>query len=270
MKRTVRRSAVVFLVFLLPGSEPADRWQELSIDPANFAALRARFGTYGYRARRTIFLEAAGIHFLLPGDVPGVSQTGMYSYFGLAGDCEATLTYELLNVPPPRAGYGSGFGLAFDVEGGAGRGAVQRVFRTGAVSGYVVQTSPGPTGKRIKEVDRLVPTEARRGRLGLRRIKNELIFLSADDPEVPLQEIDRLPFTDRTIRAVRVFADPGGSPTAVEVRLGRLEIHAEEIASGVSRLEDKGGRWLLWVGIAVLLGGGALAFWFWRRRRKHA
>ena len=193
-------------------------------------------------------LETAGLRFRLPEGVRDIPQTGLYSLFALAGDCEATLTYELLNVPPPRTGYGSGVGLAFDIEGGGGRGAIQRVFRITEGSGCVVQTTPGESHAGMKDVDRFVPAASRGGRMGLRRVQNELIFLSADAPADPLREIDRLPFTDRTIRAVRVFADAGGSPTAVDVRLRQIDIRAEEIADGVPQREPRQWSWAwLWV-----------------------
>jgi hypothetical protein len=266
MKPPVRLAVTAGLAILALGSETPEMRHELKVDPANFAILRARFGTYGYRARQTIFLDTSGLRFRLPGGVPGVGQTGLYSYFALAGDCEVTITYELLNVPPPRTGYGSGIGLAFDIEGGAGRGTIQRVFRVGDGSGCVLQTAPVESGGGMKEVDRFVPATSRRGRIGLRRVKNQLIFLSADAPSDALQEIDRLPFTDRTIRAVRVFADAGGSPTAVEIRVRQIDLRAEEIASGVPQSEPRQWRWA-WLWAVVPAAGGALLFWAWRVHR---
>src|SRR6185437_7201382 len=233
----------------------------------NFAVLRARFGTYGYQPRQAIFLEASGLRLRLPAGGSAIPQTGLYSYFALAGDCEVALTYELLNVPPPRTGYGSGVGLAFDVEGGAGRGVIQRVFRPGAGDGCVLQTAPGESGTGMKDVDRFVPAASRRGRLGLRRVKNELIFLLADTPDDPLKEIERLPFTDRTIRAMRVFADPGGSSTAVDVRVRQIDIRAEEIAGGVPRTEPKQWSWA-WLWLLVPAIGGVFVFRTWRARRR--
>ncbi len=231
------------------------------------SACCARFATYGYRPRQAILLETGGLRFRLPGGVSGVAQTGLYSLFALAGDCEVTLTYELLNVPTPRMGYGSGVGLAFDIEGGAGRGAIQRVFRTGDGSGCVLQTTPGESISEMREVDRFEPTASGRGRIGLRRVKNELIFLSADAPPDPLKEIDRRTFSDRTIRTVRLFADPGGSPTAVDVRVRQIEIRAEEIAAGVPQSEPRQWTWA-WLWAVVPAAGGALVLWKWRADRR--
>ncbi len=268
MKPSPRFAALIVFVLLALGGETAQMKDELKVDPAKFAVLRAQFGTYGYRTRQTIFVEASGLHLRLPADVRDVPQTGLYSYFALSGDCEVMLTYEMLNVPPPKSGYGSGVGLAFDIEGGAGRGVIQRMFRIGDGSGCVLQTAAGESVGRVKDVDRFVPSASPRGRIGLRRLSNELLFLSADTPTEPLREIDRLPFTDRTIRAVRVFADSGGSPTAVDVRVGQIEIRAEEIASGLPKREPKQWSWT-WLWVVVAVAGGGLGLWTWRARRRN-
>lgn len=267
MKSSLFLTAPIVVALVALGSSAAERRDELHMDASSLSAWRTRFGTYGYQPRRAIFLEAAGLRFWLPSGVAGIPQTGLYSYFALAGDCEVTLAYEWLNVSPPRQGYGSGVGLAFDVEGEGGRGAIQRVLRTAEGSGYVLQTTPGEPAGNMKSVDRFVPAASKQGRIGLRRVKNELIFLRADSPTESLEEVDRLPFTDRTIRTVRLFADPGGSPTAVDVRLRQIEIRAEEIASGVPQLEPKSASWG-WLWAVVSVAGGALGFRVWRVHRR--
>jgi hypothetical protein len=265
MKAPLPLTAMLLLSFLPTPSGAFVRGDELHLDPAHYSELRARFGSYGHRPRQSIFQEPSGFRFRLPEQ--GVPQTGLYSYFALAGDCEVTLSYELLNVPLPRGGYGSGVGLAFDLAGD-GRGVIQRLIRPGEGNGYVLQIVPGEHDRDRKEVDRFVPAETTHGRIGLRRVKNELIFLKADTSDSSLQEIDRLPFTERTIRAVRVFADPGGSPTALDVRVSAIEIHAAEIASGVPRSEETGWSWG-WLWPLVVAVGGTLLFWVWRAQRRN-
>ncbi len=265
MKPSPRLSALAVLALVVLDAGAAERKDELHLDASNRGAWRTRFGTYGYQPRRAIFLEASGLRLRLPG-VAGIPQTGLYSFFALSGDCQAILTYELLDVPPPRGGYGSGVGLAFDIEGEAGRGAIQRVLRTAEGSGCVLQTAVDEASGARKEVDRFVPATSRRGRIGLRRLKNELIFLRADAPSDPLYEIDRLPFTARTIRTVRLFVDSGGSATTVEIRLNRLDIEAEEIALGIPQRERSAWSWR-WLG-AIVVAGGAVLFWGRRIRRQ--
>ena len=267
MKPFLRLWAAVALVFSASWSKASEMRDELLVDASKRGVLRTRFATYGYWPRQAILLDVSGLRLRLPGGVAGVPQTGLYSLFALAGDCEATLTYELLDAPPPQGGYGSGVGLAFDLGEGSGRGAIQRVIRKAEGSGYVLQTVPGSSGSGIKEVDKFIPIHSKRGRIGLRRIKNELIFLSANAPADPLQEIERLPFSDQTIRTVRVFADPGGSPTALDVRVNPIEIRAEEIASGIPQHAQRGWGWR-WLWVVVPLASGALVLRILRAHRR--
>jgi hypothetical protein len=260
----MKRLLAALLVVLAPRAGMAGPMTKaVTVDRSHPHVLRALFGDYGYNPRRSIFREKDGLLLRLPGGVAGVGQTGVYSYFVAAGDCEATLTYEVLDLPAPEKGYGSGLGLAFDA--GAARGDIQRVVRKGDESGYLLHSSPA-AGSQGTDEYRFVPATAKRGRLGLRREKNELVFLTADTPAGELQEIGRLPFTDGTIRVVRLFADPGGSPTAVEVRLRDIAVRAEEVTGGIPASEQPRSHW--WWLLAVLPAGGVLALGVWQARRR--
>ena len=70
--------------------------QELKIDGSNLSVLQTMFGTYGYRPAQSVLQEKDGLRLALPANIGGVTQTGVYSYFALAGDCEVTLTYDRL------------------------------------------------------------------------------------------------------------------------------------------------------------------------------
>jgi hypothetical protein len=77
-----------------------------------------------------------------------------------------------------------------------------------------------------------------------------------------LAEIERLPFTTGNIRAVRVYADPGGSPTAVDVQVSEMQARAEQIAAGVPRRpEPPRMTWVWWVVAGV--AGVVLLGWLW-------
>ncbi len=260
------RLATAAALFLSPAAGAAgERKDELKIDPSSPGLLRTGFATYGYLPPQSIVLEKESYRFRLPAGVARVGQTGVYSYFLLSGDCEVSITFELINLQPPREGYGSGVGLAFDAGEEVGRASIQRVDKNSKESGYVLQTSPG-RGDKVKEEYRFVPTPAWRGRIGMRRVKKELVFLASDDLSAPLKEVGTLPFTDGTVRSVRFFADPGGSPTALDVRVGQIQVRAEEITGGVPRKEAARSLWLLlWVLGPVVVAG--LLFWRWRAYR---
>jgi hypothetical protein len=72
------------------------------------------------------------------------------------------------------------------------------------------------------------------GQLVLRRDKAELICAVAEGAQNPLREWFRLPFPEGTFRQVRLYA----APTAVNVRIGKIRIRAEEVTGGFPRREQ--------------------------------
>jgi hypothetical protein len=257
-------AAVVLATQPAPAGEMKD---ELKVDAAHPTVLRTRFATYGYHPESSLLSDPAGLRFKLPSGVKGVGQTGIYSQFSLSGDCEVILNYELVHVQEPSDGYGSGLGLAFDAGDEGGRAIIQRVLKPKKESGYVLQTGPLTPGSKMTETYQLVPCEAQKGRIGLRRVKKELIFLATDDPAAEPEEIERRPFTEGTIRAVRLFADAGGSPTALHVRASEIQMRAEEITGGVPRREAGGWGWR-WLWVLAPVGGVGLLIWGWRAYRR--
>jgi hypothetical protein len=267
MRLPLLRAAAVLA--LAPALAAAGEMKDaLTIDWSHQRTVQTRFAVYGSRTKQCVFLEKDGFRLALPAGAEALPQTGVYSTFTLAGDCQVTLTYELLALTPPAKGYGAGLGLAFDAGDDVGRGSIQRVFKPGEGGGYVLQTAL-PTGKEMHEEYRFVPTKARQGRIGLRREGKELVFLAAGNPTGELEELDRLPFTERTIQAVRLFADSGGSPTAVDGRLRQLDLRAEEVTGGVPKAEVHTSPWW-WLLLAVPVGCAALLIWAWRVRQQGA
>jgi hypothetical protein len=264
MKPSTKYSALTaVLVALAPSSSLAGEMNAaLKIDLSNAQSLPTKFERYGSPNRDAIGAESDGLRIWLPERVEGLGQTGLYSYFALAGDCEVIIAYELLNVKPPQTGYGCGVGLAFDLASGGGRGDIQRVIRVGKESGFALHSD---VAAKKKDADAFLPSTATRGRIGLRRVKKELIFLAADEAD-DLREIKRLPFTDATIRTVRLFADQGGSPTTVDVLIRHVEIRADEIAGGVAKHDVRTSAWW-WLLTLIPLGGGLL-LWQSRKRRQ--
>jgi hypothetical protein len=270
MKPQLPLAALTALVALAAAAGSAAEMKDmLSVEASKPAAYRTKFGSYGYYAQRHVFTDQGGLHFRLPGGVPDVVQTGIYSYFELTGDCEVTLAYELLDIVPPRSGYGSGLGLALDLGEGVGRGSIQRVVRSGEGHGYVLQTSPAAPGGEMTEVNRFVLATAKRGRMCLRRAGKELVFLTGDGPDAELGEADRVPFPAGTIQAVRVYADPGGSQTAVDIRVRELQVRADQIAAAAPPRQES----TAWGKVAAVLGvvaGAGLLGWRWRVSRRRA
>jgi hypothetical protein len=235
---------------------------------ADTRLLDSHFARYGYRTTRSVVRDNRGVRIWLPTATAGVGQTGLYSYFALAGDFEVSAAYELLDLPPPQAGYGASCGIAVDTQGAGGSVALARGQAPKQPPGYVVTRGlPGDGGPKYETAYH--PSAARAGRLVLRREKAAVVCLAADGPAAELRELCRVPFVPDTVRQVRVFADPGGSKTAVDVRLTQVRVRAAEIAGGVPTFDPRHGTGWWWVA-----GGGcataAAVLVIHRRRRLRA
>jgi LPXTG-motif cell wall-anchored protein len=250
------------LLYLAPAVGAADLKAELDCAGDN-RRLDTHFGRYGYLPRKSVFTEPPGVRFQLPAS-KGVDQTGLYSYFALGGDFEITASYELIWLPAAKAGYGVSCGIAVDTGGPGGSVSLARGYVSEKGSGYVVSRGQ-PAGKGIKYETQHYPAQGKAGRLALRREKSELICLIANSWNGDLEELCRVPFTAATVRKVRLFADPGGSSAAMDVRLGHVKLRAEEITGGLPERDTRrGSTWWL---VVILLLLGLLGFFWWRRRR---
>jgi hypothetical protein len=252
--RRLTGAALLFTASIALAAEPR---KELDLGgPSGHLLLRTMFGEYGHRPRQSIVREKAGILLTLPRGAAG--QTGVYSLFVLAGDCEVTVTYEIISLTPPTKGHGAGVGLAFDLGGEAGFGLIQRVETPNERGGYALLTSV-KGGEQPKQEHRFVKTAAKRGWMGLRREKNELVFLASDDLAREVQEIGRLSFTPDTVRSVKLFGDAGEAGVAVHARLGQVRVRAEEITGGVPESERKASTWR-WLAVTLIV---AIVFLHW-------
>jgi hypothetical protein len=209
------------------------------------------FARYGYAPLKTIRRQDKWLHIQLPAGVKDVGQTGLYSHVVLAGDFSVEASYSWASVPVPTEGYGMSCGIAIDTHGPAGNVSLTRNYsRQKGGSGYAV-TRGVPVDEEMKYETTIHPSKAKSGRLILRREKEEIVCLAADGKSEP-QELCRVPFTKGTVHQVRVYADPGGSPTALDAWLGNLRIQADEITGGFPKLERRS-NWGWWVAVLVLL-----------------
>jgi hypothetical protein len=223
--------------------------------------LDTHFTRYGHDPGRAVAREPQGLRFRLPA-AKGVVQTGVYSRFQLAGDFDVTVTYELIDAPPPKEGYGVTCGLAVDTDGSGGSAAVTRGFRIKEANGYFVEQGKVADGGITWEPVQTVPcaTKTKTGKLGLKREKKELVCLYAEPPSWEFFELCRIPFSEGPVRKIRIFADTGGSPTPLDARISDIKIQAEALAK-----REEPGSWGWLLALAALVVFGAAAFLIYRR-----
>jgi hypothetical protein len=230
---------------------------------ADARLLNSHFSRYGSTQR--IGPDGAGVRIYLPAIAQSIGQTGLYSYFSLAGDFEVSVNYELLNISPPKGGYGATCGITVDTQGPGGSIGITRGETVGKPSGYVVTRGQPESGGETKYESTYHPSAAKAGRMVLRREKADVVCLAADTPQGELKELCRVPFSPATVRQVRMFADNGGSHTTVDVRLTNLEVRAREIAGGLPKYQPpRPWGWWWWAGggLIALAAAALVTIWF--------
>lgn len=232
---------------------------------ANVKYLKSHFGRYPPVAKAIEF-EPQGVRFLLTTSTKEPKQTGLYSFFAVAGDFEISATYDWTPVVVPKDGYGVSCGIGIDTDTRTihlERGNFPSI--TG--SGYRITWTEMENGKKVYKNDAPVATKAKRGQLVLRRENKDVICLTADGTG-DLVEQRRIPFTTETVRKVRFFADPGNAPTNMDARLTKIHLRAEEITTNTPLSEAGGWGW--WItGGALLILAIAAGLVIYRMRKGH-
>ncbi len=227
----------------------------------NLKLLKSHFGRYP-SDNKAIQVEPQGLRCYLSTSTKKPEQTGLYSFFAVAGDFEISATYEWTPVLVPKDGYGVSCGIGIDTDTRTVH--LARGNFPGNGSGYVVTRTEMVAGKKVYKNDEPIKTQAKTGRLVLRRERTELICLTADGA-ADLTEQCRIPFTAETVRKVRFFADPGNAPTNLDARLTKIHLRAEEITTNIPLSEASGWGWWL-TGAALVLVAAAAAWLVYRIR----
>ncbi|MBN9518091.1 hypothetical protein J0H58_06175 [bacterium] len=182
------------------------------------------FHTYNSKPSRTIALGPDGAKFGL-GVQKAPGNTGGRAEVTIAGNFQVAMRYELETAPDQvTTGYGVSTGFAVDAGGQIGEASVNRgVFTQNGQAYRASRNIPQPDGKTHYAIVSSA-AKARQGQLAVRRVGSEAIILVADGPDQPLTEVHRYAFTDRPVRAIRVYADTGGAEAELKARLYDLQV----------------------------------------------
>jgi hypothetical protein len=209
--------------------------------------------------------EPGGLHINLPKTFKHKwGGVGLRSGFGVKGDFDMTLAFEILHFEVPPSGYGAGVGL-FIYTRGVHSGVCRLVKNDGVpVVSWEVNGDNNRQGKRA--------AEEMSGRLRLQRTGTTLSFLWAPAIEGgSFQEIQHVELGSDEVEKIRLVALNGQTKTPVDARLLEFTIRSGSGAPPAFTAA-KGG-----VSIALLAGLGitlALLFgvgtWLYVRTRGQA
>jgi hypothetical protein len=260
--RTPKRTPWPLLLLLaaagLAGEAPEDFYQ-------NFRGGRfqdALFQKVGADPERQVLPEAKGLRIRLPAAEKAWPPAGILPRFGMHGDFEITLSYEVLKIEPPRSGYGSGVVLwVMSGDEQQGTAAIARSHRVQEGSTYVLDRALPHADGQLRHDEQFVPTTSKFGKLRLQRTGDTLRYLAAEGNADEFRELRQEPFGTADATVVRIVADPGWSPTDVRFRTEAMPLWGT----------DKQARgWLAWLAAAGVLGlalAALFAVLWWRRRQ---
>ena len=256
------RIAILLVLASAATAKAGDKMKQEIDASKNVRLLDIQFARYPIPTR-VVSRDGYGIRFVVPAGIKKMPQAGVYSFFAMAGDFEVTAGYQVFNLPGPKDGYGVSVGIAVDTEGPGGTVSLARGQLVGMNTGYII-TRPKQNDK---DTDfEHFSSSAKAGKLILRREKGEVICSVMEGPKDTLRELKRVKFTEAPIRKVRLFADTGGSPTALDARLWGVRIMAAEISGAIPYQEEGGGLWLWLAVVGLALAGGFYAYRRWQAR----
>jgi hypothetical protein len=226
---------------------------------ANPKLLTTHFSRYGFQPLKTIHKDWGGVRIQLPETERKTEQTGIYSYFAMAGDFEVNAGFEIFELPEPGPGYGASVGIGVDTDPPDN---IKLTLHRGNFpkrgNGFWVTIAKENGDK--KEIDsQFFPGNGESGKLTLKREKDVVICLVADDYKKQEKELVRIPFTSRPIRVVRAFADNGGTPAELDARIVGIKLAADQLTGGIPEVEGTDYGWLIWpLGTLAIFGLGYL------------
>jgi hypothetical protein len=245
---------------------------ELCIDFRATDALGRLLRTNGRVAQ-----DEGGVRITIPSGQGKQHSPGLVSTFGITGDFEATLSYDILQLDRPSTGYGVGVSLyaGIDPNNHHAVSLARRLTREGThlfISNRMQAQAP-------RDRVRTRASNLGQGKLRLRRSGATVHFLVQEGPDPEFVELDAAEFGSSDIAVIQMGANAGNSDAGLDVRLLDFSLHTatpvsvvdplpiEGAAAAPSRLQPPWRLAVVLILLALLAAGGVAA---WRLRSTKA
>jgi hypothetical protein len=226
---------------------------------------------FGPQAEQEVRFEPAGLRITVPaGSFGPRPKTGLVTTFGVKGDFDITLSFEvleeqgaanaerltglLLEVVPQRSGE---LDLEQWIKSSQNRASLSRNVSWGGATLFrsCLTLWDGNAGKEEQLPWKELPTQARAGKLRLVRTGSELAYYVAQGPDDNFLLLHKAPFGDSDLRQVRMVVTTGGPEASLSARVTEFRIRAESLLKGPAAIKKQGGGKTM----AIVLGLGTLA-----------
>jgi len=181
----------------------------------------------GPGAEQCLNFADEGLRITLPTGYVGERPiTGLATNFGVKGDFEITLNYEILQEPERADAGESGTRLTLGI-------ALNKANKNLANFSRKISANSGPhyavwsnTTDKDKPNSKSFPTKAKSGRLRLARTGNILSYYASEGAENEFILLRAFPFGAEDLREIRITGNTGGEKASLDVRITDLRIRA--------------------------------------------
>jgi hypothetical protein len=215
------------------------------------------FELFGPDADGRVRFEPDGLRITLPpGSQSDGQGTGVVSTFGVKGDFEITVRFEILQeVPPvdPQRQTRFSLGVLLD-RSGFNMATLSRKIAEKSGPGFLswVTLWNEEAGKNRAKA-KGVPTSATTGRLRLARTGSTLSYSASEGPDGNFAVLQQYPFGNEDLKDIRLVAATDDARGSLDVRVTDFHAHAESLPNLPAAAPAKA-RSTGWLPAAALLG----------------
>jgi hypothetical protein len=196
---------------------------------------------------KRMIIEGKTIHLVNPTDAQ-VYLT-MNSKFGLTGNFEIEIGYEVLQQKHPTKGYGISAGIWVHGDESQPAMGISRALRIDGADDYTsTDQRPRKDGKGLDYGGQSLPTKAVQGRMMLRRIGTKLFAFGADE-KGEFKKVREMELWSTPVKHMRIYAEGGSAANSFDFRLGPVivrklpgateEVFTEKVGFEIEKLPEK-------------------------------
>jgi serine/threonine protein kinase/DNA-directed RNA polymerase subunit RPC12/RpoP len=222
--------------------------KEFYYDFRNKDKLDENFRLAGSDAAKRIKFEPEGLRITLPADRKSSTAIGVAPLFGVQGDFEITLAYEILRTDKPKASGGAGAGLEVylttDTPTREALGFDRRIRPNGLDMYSAARMTTNKQDKRdfisglnLKEI----PAVGKSGQLRITRIGANAVLSITEPMSKDFRILYSVPLGSEDLTLLRLAANPGAPGTFVDLRLHDFRVRSEvpDVRDGRATVEAK-------------------------------
>ena len=175
-------------------------------------------------SQKLVIREREGLRVVIKAE-PGASDAGVKFPMQLMGDCRMEAAVELIDVPNPKGGYGTGVAMLLE-DGGTSGASFQYVVMPDGNHLYVAHKYVRDDDGKYKHEAQTFPAPASNSVMKMERHGGQLTYsVSEDDGD--FRELAHYPFTTDPILVAQVYGQLGGQPNVLDIRITNFEVEAE-------------------------------------------